>query len=77
MAMCEETGEWSDSEPECFSMSRLCNIHVFAITAILMVVQTKICDVFLIFSQNVNCNYSLEPPYVTHTHSVSANKRQL
>ena len=24
--------------------------------------QMKICDIFLIFAQNINCGYTLEPP---------------
>ena len=32
--------------------------------------QMKNCDVFLSFAKNIDCGYSLEPPYLYTTHNL-------
>ena len=36
--------------------------------------QMKICDIFLIFAQNIDCGYTLEPPRLEPPHRGGSNE---
>ena len=47
--------------PQIITQTCQCNILQYFM-AVKMVISDEKCDIFLIFAQNIDCGYTLEPP---------------
>ena len=49
----------------CITKTCPCNINILLSEAKIVFFQQKSFDIFLIFTQNIDCGYTLEPPRLT------------
>ena len=60
---CKCNKEHADSEfGRNITQTCLCNILRYFTAVKMIIFQMKNCDCFLIFAQNIDCGYTLEPP---------------
>ena len=58
LAMAHEAGEVTKH----ITQTCPCNIPQYFTAVKMIIFQMKIFDIFLIFAQNIDCGYTLEPP---------------